>query len=127
MYSPSAILRAGGLDPVRVAEACGLADVDVAPVKPAPAWMERMWRGPVAAMALPWGVYVKRDRLGDPGLAPLVMHELVHVRQWRTQGAVRFLLGYVGEYLGGRLRGLSHGQAYLAISAESEARRIAGC
>jgi hypothetical protein len=127
MYPPSAILRAGGLDPNRVAEACGLPDVDVTSVKPAPAWMECMWRGPVAAMALPWGVYVKQDRIGEPGLAQLVMHELVHVRQWRTQGAGRFLLRYVGEYLGGRLRGLNHGQAYLAISAESEARHIAGC
>lgn len=127
MYPPSAILRAGGLDPGRVAEACGLPDVDVTSVRPAPAWMERMWHGSVAAMALPWGVYVKRDRIGGPGLAPLLMHELVHVRQWKTQGVVRFVLRYVGEYLGGRLRGLSHGEAYLAISAESEARHIAGC
>jgi hypothetical protein len=38
-------------------------------------------------------------------LARLLLHELVHVRQWRDAGPVRFLARYLGDYLRGRLRG----------------------
>jgi Domain of unknown function (DUF4157) len=57
----------------------------------------------------------------------LIAHELVHVRQWRELGAVRFLLRYLGAYARGRLRGLGHQGAYEAIPLEAEARRaVAG-
>lgn len=53
--------------------------------------------------------------------ARLVRHELVHVRQWREQGALRFALRYVGSYLRWRLRGYPHDGAYRRIPAEIEA------
>jgi hypothetical protein len=120
---PSTLLRAGGVDPAAFEARCGLDDVDVARVRPAPGWMTRSWIGPVAAMTLGRTVYVRRDVLdGDPPrLALLLVHELVHVRQWREMGAVRFLARYLGDYLRGRLAGRGHAEAYRAIRAEREA------
>jgi hypothetical protein len=77
----------------------------------------------VAAMS--WGrwILVRRGHEHDRSL---LAHELVHVRQWRELGAVRFLWRYVGAYLRGRRRGLRHHEAYLAIPLEREARMIVG-
>ena len=55
-----------------------------------------------------------------PGL--LLVHELVHVRQWGELGVIRFLWRYLSGYLGGRWKGLGHHAAYLAIPLEVEAR-----
>jgi hypothetical protein len=56
----------------------------------------------------------------------LLAHELVHVRQWREQGARRFLTSYVGDYLTARWRGAGHWDAYRSIPLEAEARALAG-
>lgn len=77
----------------------------------------------VAAMTLGRRVLVRRDRLDDVGL---LHHELVHVRQWREQGPVRFPVSYLAAYARGRLRGLGHHEAYRAVPAEVEARELAG-
>jgi len=77
----------------------------------------------VSAMTLGSTILVRRDRADDP---VLLHHELVHVRQWRERGVVGFLVPYVRDYLAGRRRGLGHWDAYLAIPAEVEARRLAG-
>ncbi|MEA3019996.1 MAG: hypothetical protein QOI47_1520, partial [Actinomycetota bacterium] len=57
----------------------------------------------------------------------LLRHELVHVEQWRRYGASGFLWRYLGSYLGWRVRGHSHWDAYrripLEIEAEWRARR----
>ncbi|HEX9287394.1 MAG TPA: DUF4157 domain-containing protein [Thermoanaerobaculia bacterium] len=53
--------------------------------------------------------------------ALLLAHELTHVRQYRRSGAAVFLGKYVGEYLGRRLAGASHAQAYRELSFEREA------
>ncbi|HEY3171292.1 MAG TPA: DUF4157 domain-containing protein [Thermoanaerobaculia bacterium] len=53
--------------------------------------------------------------------ARLLAHELTHVRQYRRYGAAAFLGSYVGEYLGRRLAGASHAQAYSELSFEREA------
>lgn len=128
MYPPSAILRSGGLDPQLVAGLCGLGDVDAVPVRPAPRWMRRGWSGWVAAMTLPWAIYVRPEQLRSGGAASarLLVHELVHVRQWRDLGVRRFAARYTREYLRGRRRGLSHADAYRAVSFEEEARAVAG-
>lgn len=52
----------------------------------------------------------------------LVVHELVHVEQYREVGAVAFLARYVTDYLRGLASERSHQRAYLAIPAEREAR-----
>lgn len=51
----------------------------------------------------------------------LVVHELEHVMQWRSEGIV-FLLRYVSQYIRFRLLGASHRAAYLSISYEIQAR-----
>lgn len=51
----------------------------------------------------------------------LLAHELVHVRQYNELGAARFLVRYVGSYLGFRLRGYGHIAAYRRIPLEVEA------
>lgn len=85
-----------------------------------------MWPRAVSAMTLPWGIYVDPGVLGLPGLGRLLVHELVHVRQWRQLGIFRFLVRYLADYLLGRMRGLGHTQAYRGIRMEVEARSIAG-
>lgn len=91
---------------------------------------EGYWRwvgGPVppGADAITLGpvVIVRRSAAGS---APLLRHELVHVRQWRTYGVVGFLRRYLGSYLRWRLRGYAHWAAYrripFEIQAEWEAR-----
>ncbi len=50
-------------------------------------------------------------------------HEKIHVNQIRSMGVLKFYLSYVGEYAQGRLKGLSHDQAYREISFEKEAYR----
>lgn len=126
MYPPSAVLRAAGFEPDLVGRALGLEDLDRPTLRPAPWWMRRIWARELGAMTLPWGIYVDPGLLpGDPRtLGPLVVHELVHLRQWRRDGVVRFLIRYLGPYLRARLRGVSHRAAYEAIPAEAEARSV---
>ena len=126
MYPPSATLHAAGFDPETVRRSLGLDDLDRVPLRPAPRWMRLSWIGDVGAMTLPWGIFVRPDLLaGDPArLAPLVVHELVHVRQWQEEGPVRFLGRYLSAYLRARLRGEGHRSAYEAVPAEREARAL---
>lgn len=77
----------------------------------------------VAGMTLGSLVLIRRDHLGDERL---LAHELVHVRQWRELGVVRFLWRYLSAYARGRFSGLSHQAAYLAIPLEVEARAETG-
>lgn len=81
-----------------------------------------MWRGPVAAMTLPWAIYVDEQHLNSPQLGALVLHELVHVRQWQRLGTASFLGIYIKDYIAGRRSGLGHEGAYLSIRLEREAR-----
>ncbi len=57
----------------------------------------------------------------DPEGARLLAHELTHVRQYGRSGSAIFLGRYVGEYLGRRLAGARHAQAYRELSFEREA------
>ncbi len=118
----------GGVDPAEMARLSGLEDIDRVPVRRAPRWMTKAWRGDVGAMTLPWGIFVRGDLLaGDrTALVRLIRHELVHVRQWGELGPVRFLVRYLSEYLRLRRAGLGHQRAYQEISFEREARQLAG-
>ena len=127
-FPPSVVARLGGADPVEIGNRIGLGDIDRVAIRPAPKWMARAWRGDVAAMTVPWAIYVRRDVLGGDSsrLARLVSHELVHVRQWQQLGTIRFLRVYLGDYFKGRRIGFGHNQAYLDISLEKEARDLSG-
>lgn len=71
-----------------------------------------------AAITLGPVVSVRRAAAADAGL---LVHELVHVRQWRELGLVGFLVRYVGAYVAWRLRGYGHWAAYRRIPLEIEA------
>jgi len=93
-------------------------------VRLAPAWIARVWGTGVDAMALPGVVFASvpaYDRIVDGDAATLLIHESVHIDQWRRHGAVRFLTRYLGDYLRGRAVGLPHRTAYRAIRFEREA------
>jgi GNAT superfamily N-acetyltransferase len=121
MRSASQILGAAGIDELPSGVAASLR----CPVRAASPWFTRLWHPDVAAVTLPWAVFVRPSVLdGDPEqVAALVLHELVHVDQWRRHGIARFLVTYLAEYARGRAHGLTHAQAYLAIGFETEARR----
>ena len=106
----------------------GLASLDRVMVRPAPRWLVRLWGQRASAMTVPWAVYLDPQLLaGDVHrLGGLIVHELVHLRQWRQLGVARFLWRYLGDYWRARRRGFSHRQAYLAISLEEEARQVSG-
>jgi len=127
-FPPSVVTRLGGADPAEIGNRLRLADIDRVAIRPAPKWMVQTWRGNVAAMTVPWAIYVRREVLGGDvsRLSNLIEHELVHVRQWQQLGTIRFLRVYVADYLSGRRKGLGHNQAYEAISLEKEAREISG-
>ena len=55
----------------------------------------------------------------------LVAHEVTHVAQFRRDGPAPFLARYLLDYAAGLAQGLGDRRAYLAISYEREARRVA--
>jgi len=85
-----------------------------------PWWLRPFIRQNTIAITLGRRVYIKPGRENDQ---VVLRHELVHVRQYDDLGVVRFLSRYSAEYVGNRLRGKSHDEAYRAISLEEEAYR----
>lgn len=77
----------------------------------------------IVAITLGRYVLVKR---GWQHSAALIGHELVHVEQWRTRGAVRFVVDYLVAYVTARRAGLGHWDAYRANPLEQEARLRSG-
>ncbi len=124
--NPAAALTASGISPARISGALPNLDLDQITIRPAPIWMTRLWGNEISAMTLRTAIYVRAEALNaDPaGLGPLIVHELVHVHQWLQSRTLRFLWRYVTGYVGGRLTGLSHLDAYRAIPLEVEARQI---
>jgi hypothetical protein len=85
-----------------------------------------MWARGISAVAVPWAVYVLPRHLDRPAgdLGRLIVHELTHVDQWRRLGLLRWARAYLGDYLRGRRRGMSHDEAYRQIGLEVEARAV---
>jgi hypothetical protein len=83
----------------------------------------RLWiGGPVPPGAAGWTLgtlVIVRARHATS--AHLLAHELEHVRQYREQGFVGFLVRYLVSYLGLRLRGWGHQGAYRRLPAEVSA------
>jgi hypothetical protein len=121
------MLRAGGLDAIRVRLLVDPVDPEQVVVRSAPRLMRRFWGKGISALTLPNRIYVDPSVLArTPGPGLLLVHELIHVRQWAELGVARFLWRYLSAYLGGRMRGMDHRTAYLAIPLEVEARAAAG-
>lgn len=96
-------------------------------VWPAAKPIRMLWRSGVRGVTLGPLVLADPRLLQEHGvaLARLVVHELVHVRQFAELGYARFMFRYLREYVTARLHGEGHREAYLGISAESEARDVA--
>lgn len=106
----------------------------IQPVRPeqvtlrtAPYLMRKLWSKGIQAMTLGNTVYIDPRVLSGPSrpLGLLVIHELVHVRQWRKRGVFPFLGSYCSDYLKGRRNHLGHRGSYREIGVEVEAREIA--
>ena len=121
------LLQAGGVDSVRVRLLVHPVDPDSVLIRPAPWVVQKIWGRGIRAMTLrntilldPLLLTAAQDRAGI-----LLVHELVHVRQWHDLGVARFLWRYLTAYLEGRRDGLGHRGAYLGIPLEVEARETA--
>ena len=126
------ILRATGVDPESLLEFMPRVDPAAIKVRVARPWFRRLWAKGIAAVALPNGVYVQpsvmeRFRTGaEPERSGrLIVHELMHIEQWRRLGMVRHVTHYVGDYLRSRFRGLGHWESYRSVRLEQEAREVA--
>jgi hypothetical protein len=100
----TAVVRKLGLD-------TGDLELSGVTIRVMPSWMSRMLGGGVAAITLSDTIFVSSERYERVigGEMPiLLLHELVHVGQWRREGRAAFLLQYSSEYLRNRLIGLDH-------------------
>lgn len=123
-------MTAAGLDPADLSVVLPTVDPAAVAVRIAPAWFRAMWVRGISAVAMPWAIYLEpatyarcRDA-ADASTGALIVHELTHLEQWR-RGGLRHLVQYVGDYLGGRRRGLAHWEAYRQVRFEAEARDTA--
>lgn len=119
------VLEAAGLLTVPLLVAIYPVDPYEVAILPAPSLMRKAWGRGIGAMTLRRWVFVDPRLLqrGGDDFAWMVVHELAHVRQW-LKGPIRFLWGYLSDYLSGRRRGLNHRGAYLEVKAEREAREL---
>ena len=120
-------LIASGLDTTQLGELIHPVRPEHVTLRPASSVMRAMWGQGIHAMTLGNTVHVHPGVLVGPprSLGLLVIHELVHVRQWRKRGVVPFLGRYLSDYLKGRRQNLGHRGAYRDIAMEVEAREIA--
>jgi hypothetical protein len=117
-------LEAGKIDMKRLAAVTPGVDPEVTLVREARAWFEKVYLSNSVAIAFPHVIYFHSRvyRLPRSEVARLVVHELVHVSQWRSEGSLRFLALYLFDYLRGRVRRMGHRRAYAAIRYEVKAR-----
>jgi len=121
------LIVAAGLDLDRMRAEFHPVNLDRVQVLPIPGLFLKFWPENVAAMTLGSRIFMKPSRLfGDPaGIKYLIIHELVHVRQWSEYGVFGFLRRYLGEYIRGRMQGLGHNTAYERNRLEVEASHLA--
>lgn len=118
------ILRNGGYDTEAVRIRLAPVDPDGVNVWPASSFMRALWRPRIQGITIGSWVFVHPDVLrGDrKRLARLVIHELIHVRQYIEQGYLPFSARYIRDFARGRLSGMTSRDAYLNVAAEREAR-----
>lgn len=121
------ILRDAGLDTDELRVTLLPVDPDRVNIWPASRILMAVWRKGIKGVTYGRVVFVDPAMFrGDPRrLATLVIHELVHVRQFHDHGYVGFSARYLRDYVTGRFGGKTARQAYLDVPAEVEARKIA--
>jgi hypothetical protein len=120
------ILRDAGYDTDALRLRIAPVDPNRINVWPASKLLMSLWRPGIEGQTHGRLIFVDpRVMKGDRRrLARLVIHELIHVRQYASAGYLRFTASYVTEYLMGRVEGKSPRQSYLDISHEREAREL---
>ena len=125
-------LVSSGIDPAAVRRELPTVEPYAVRIRVAPRWFRRMWASRIAAVTLPWAVYVTepvfarlRQGAEPERMGPLVVHELTHHSQYATRGFVVALVHYAADYLRGRLNHLGHWAAYRNVRLEVEARKVA--
>ena len=121
------LLRESGYDNDALRARIAPVDPDRVNIWPASMPLRRFWRAGIKGVTLWKWILVDPEvlRRGDRDrLARLVVHELVHLRQFAQSGYLRFISRYLTEYWRGRVGGKSAREAYLDISAEREAREV---
>ncbi len=123
----SSLLARAGLDTPELRSALRPVSPERIQVWPAGPLLRRLWRKGIAATTLGRWVFVDPEVLRrEPRVVgKLIIHELVHVRQFSQLGPARFFLRYFSDYLRARFRGLDDREAYLQIGLEVEARQQA--
>lgn len=120
------ILRRAGYDTEALRVRIAPVDPDTVNVWPASRFVRRFWRAGIQGVTHGRLIFVAPEMMkGDPDrLGRLVVHELVHVRQYLAAGYVRFLTSYLKEYWMGRIGGMTPRDAYLNVTHEREAREL---
>ena len=121
------ILREVGLDTDELRVTLLPVNPDRVNVWPASKLIMTTWREGIQGVTYGRVILVNPEMfVGDRRrLASLVIHEMVHVRQFHDLGYLGFSIKYLRSYLTGRFGGKSARQAYLDVPAEVEARQIA--
>lgn len=120
------LLRETGYDSDEVRVLLAPVDPGEVNVYPAARALRAFWRPGIKGVTNWRWVFVDPEFMkGDrEKLARLVIHELVHVRQYKDSGYLPFTGRYLFDYVKGRLQGKEPRQAYLDIGAEVEAREV---
>lgn len=120
------LLRETGYDSDALRVRIAPVDPDAVNVWPASRLFRRVWRHGISGVTHGKFVFVDPALMkGDTDrLARLVIHELIHVRQFAAAGYLRFVLTYLKDYWKGRIGGMSPHQAYRDIAYEREAREL---
>ncbi|MFZ0015313.1 MAG: hypothetical protein WAL25_14495 [Acidimicrobiia bacterium] len=118
------ILRRAGYDNDCLRSTIAPVDPDEIDVLPASSLMRRLWRKGIQGVTVRRWIFVDPEVMrGDPQrLGRLVIHELVHVRQYVEHGYLPFTARYAYQYGLGLLEGKGSRRAYLDVAAEREAR-----
>lgn len=120
------LLREAGYDTDALRVRIAPVDPDDINVWPASRLFRRLWRDDVEGVTHGRLIFVDPRLMEESPerLARLVVHELVHVRQYVAAGYLRFLAGYLMDYWKGRIGGKAPHDAYRDISHEREAREL---
>ncbi len=119
------IVRRAGHDVEVLRKRLAPIDPDRVNIYPASSVVRLLLRDGIRAVTLWKWVLIDPELLkagSDDQVAEVVIHEMVHLKQYAELGLWGFARSYLGEYLRARANGESPDHAYLNLTAEREAR-----